>query len=72
MLEILSEHTVNSSHPSDPLIAPGVQVPTAIVEEPEGEQTPNVLMAIDLIEHAMVAETSEAEGLEPCSLAEVK
>jgi len=72
VLEILSGHAVNSSRPSDPLITPGVQVPTAVVEEPEGEQTPDALMAIDLIKHAMVAETSEAEGLEPHSLAEAK
>ena len=72
VLEILSGCAVNSSCPSDPLITPGVQVPTAIVEEPEGEQTPDALMAVDLIEYAMVAEMSEAEGLEPHSLAEAK
>jgi len=72
MLEILSGHTVNSSCPFDPLVAPGVQVLTAIVEEPEGEETPDVLMAVNLVKHAMVAEKSEAEGLEPCSLVEAK
>lgn len=72
MLEILSGRAVSSSRPSDPLVAPGVQVPTVVVEEPEGEETPDVLMAVDLVEHAMVAEMSEAEGLEPRSLAEAK
>ena len=51
---------------------PGVQVPTTIVEEPQGEQTADVLLAVDLVKHAMVAEMSEAEGLEPHSLAEAK
>jgi hypothetical protein len=69
VLEILSGRAVTSSRPSDPVVAPGVQVPTAIVEE---EETPNALMAVDLVEYAMVAEISEAEGLEPCSLAEAK
>jgi len=72
VLEIPSRHAVNSSCPSDPLVTPGVQVPTAVVEEPEGKETPDMLMAVDLVEHAMVAEMSEAEGLEPRSLAEVK
>jgi hypothetical protein len=74
VLEILSGRAVSSSRPSDPVVAPGVQVPNIVVEEPEGEETPNVLMAVDLIEYAMVAEMSEAEGLElePRSLAEAK
>jgi len=72
MLDILSRCAVSSPHPSDSLITPGVQVPTALVEEPQGEQSTNVLMAVDLVEYAMVAEMSEVEGLEPCSLAEVK
>ena len=48
---------------------PGVQVPTVVVEKHE---TPNMLMAIDLVEYALLAEMSEVEGLEPQSLAEVK
>jgi len=72
VLEILSGHAVSSSHPSDPVVAPGVQVLTIVVEEAEGEETPDALMAVDLVEYAMVAEMSEAEGLEPRSLAEVK
>ena len=67
VLEILSGHAVNSSRPSDPLVAPGVQVPTVVVEE-----TPDMLMAVDLVEYALVAEMSEVEGLEPQSLAEAK
>ena len=65
--EILSGHAMNSSRPSDPLVAPGVQVPTDIAEE-----TPKLLMDVDLVEYALVAEMSEVEGLEPQSLAEVK
>jgi len=72
VLEILSGHAVSSSCPSDPVVTPGVQVPTTVVEEAEGEETPDALMAVDLVEYAMVAEMSEAEGLEPCSLAEAK
>ena len=48
---------------------PGIQVPTVVVEEHEN---PNMLMAIDLVEYALVAEMSEVEGLEPQSLAEAK
>ena len=40
------------------------RAPTAVVEEPEGEGTPDTSMAIDLVEY-------EAEGLEPHGLAEV-
>ena len=58
---------MNSSHPSYPLVAPGVQVPTVIAEE-----TPDMLMAVDLMEYALVAKMSEVEGLEPQSLAETK
>ena len=72
MLDILSRRAVSSPHPSDSLITPGVQVPTAVVKEPQGEQSADVLMAIDLVEYAMVAEMSEVEGLEPRSLVEVK
>jgi hypothetical protein len=72
VLEILSGRAVSSSRPSDPIVAPGVQVLNIVVEEPKGEETPNVLMAVNLVEYAMVAEMSEAEGLEPCSLAEAK
>ena len=72
VLEILSGRAVSSSRPSDPIVAPGVQVPTAVVEDPEGEETPDALMVVDLVEYAMVAEMSEAEGLEPRSLAEAK
>jgi len=71
MLDILSGHAVSSPHPSDSLIMPGVQVPT-VVEEPEGESTTVALMAVDLVEYAMVAEMSDGEGLEPRSLAEAK
>ena len=60
---------MNSSRPSDPLVAPGVQVPTVVGEEHE---TPDMLMAVDLVEYALVAEMSEVEGLEPQSLAEAK
>ena len=69
MLEILSGRAVSSSRPSDPLVAPGVQVPTVVVEEHEN---PDMLMAVDLMEYALVAEMSEVEGLEPQSLAEAK
>jgi hypothetical protein len=72
VLEILSGRAVSSSRPSDPIIAPGIQVPTAVVEEPEGEETPDVLMADNFVEYAMVADMSEVEGLEPRSLAEAK
>ena len=72
MLDILSRRAVSFPHPSDSLITPGVQVPTALAEEPQGEQSADVLMAVDLVEYAMVAEMSEVEGLEPCSLAEAK
>jgi hypothetical protein len=72
VLEILSGRAVSSSRPSDPIIAPGIQVPTAVVEEPEGEETPDVLMADNFVEYAMVADMSEVEGLEPHSLAEAK
>ena len=74
VLDILSGHTVSSSRPSDPVVAPGVQV-LPIVEQPhklEGEGTTDWMMAVDLVKHTMVAEMSEAEGLEPHSLAEVK
>jgi hypothetical protein len=71
MLDILSGRAVSSPHPSDSLITPGVQVPT-VVEEPEGESTAVALMAVDLVEYAMVAEMSDVEGLEPRSLAEAK
>ena len=69
VLEILSGRAVSSSRPSDPLVAPGVQVPTVVVEEHEN---PNMLMAVDLVEYALVAEMSEVEGLEPQSLAEAR
>ena len=72
VLDILTGRTVNSFRPSDPLVAPGVQVPTAVVEKPEGDETLDMLMAVDLVEYALVAEMSEVEGLEPQSLAEVK
>jgi len=74
VLDILAGHAVSSSCPSDPVVAPSVQVPP-IIEQPhelEGEGTADWMMAVDLVEHAMVAEMSEAEGLEPCSLAEAK
>jgi len=74
VLDILAGHTVSSSLPSDPVVAPGVQV-LPIIEQPcklEGEGTADWMMAIDLVKHAMVAEMSEAEGLEPRSLAEAK
>ena len=60
---------MSSSRTSDPLVAPGVQVPAVVVEEHEA---PDMLMAIDLVEYALVAEMSEVEGLEPQSLAEAK
>jgi hypothetical protein len=72
VLEILSGRAVSSSCPSDPIIAPGIQVSTAVVEEPEGEETSDVLMADNFVEYAMVADMSEVEGLEPRSLAEAK
>jgi len=71
VLNILARHAMSSSRPSDPVVTPGVQVPP-IIEQPyelEGEGTVDWMMAV---KHAMVAEMSEAEGLEPCSLAEVK
>jgi len=74
VLNILAGHAVSSSCPSDPVLAPGVQVPP-IIEQPhelEGEVITDWMMAVNLIEHAMVAEMSEAEGLEPHSLAEAK
>jgi len=71
VLDILAGHAMSSSRPSDPVVAPGVQVPP-IIEQPhelEGEGITDWIMAINLVEHAMVAKMSEAEGLEPCSLA---
>ena len=79
--DLLEGRGVTSDLPKGPKVAPGVQLPT---EEPSileamlaklapGYQEEDLPMAADFLEeYAMAAEISEAEALEPRTLAEAK
>lgn len=72
--DILAGRGVTSARRSDPQVASGVQLPTVnTTAEFEGEGTADWMMAADFVEeYAMAAEISEAEALEPRTLAEAK
>jgi hypothetical protein len=72
--DILAGRGVTSTRPSDPQLASGVQLPTVNENAKlEGEGTADWMMAADFAEeYAMAAEISDAEALEPRSLAEAK
>ena len=66
-----------SNCPTDPIDTCGIQVPTPIAEELrdvlEGEGQANWMMAADFVEeYALAAEISEAEALEPRTLAKAR
>ena len=80
IVDLLAGHGRTSNCPSDPVITPGIQVPT-IAEELaralEGEGQSDWIMWADFVanlmeEHGMAAEIGEAEALEPQTLAEAK
>ena len=80
IIDLLEGCGRTSNHPSDPVVTPGIQVPTVVEELNcvlEGEGQTDWMMWSDftthfLEEHAMAAEIVEAEALEPQSLAEAK
>ena len=72
--DILAGRGVTSTCPSNPQVAPGIQLPTVNeTVEFEGEVTADWIMLSDFVEeYAMAAEISDAEALEPRTLAEAK
>jgi hypothetical protein len=72
--DILTGCGVTSTCPSNPQLASGVQLPNVNENaELEGEGTADWMMAANFAEeYAMAAEISDAEALEPRSLAEAK
>jgi Reverse transcriptase (RNA-dependent DNA polymerase) len=73
--DILDGHGTSSHRKSDPVITPGIQLPAAknqdIVLEGEGSAE-WMMIAEEMDEYALVAETSEVEAIEPRSLAEAR
>ena len=79
ILDLINGRAVHSNRRNDPILARGIQAPTAptIVErtEFEGEGSAEQIMSLtddEFEELAMVSEISEAEGLDPSSLADAK
>ena len=73
--DILDGHGTASYRASDPVIAPGIQLPTVANQDVvlEGEGSADWMMIAEAIdEYALVAETSEVEAIEPRSLAEAR
>ncbi|KAF8797586.1 hypothetical protein BYT27DRAFT_7009362, partial [Phlegmacium glaucopus] len=73
--DLMEGWAVSSDRPNVPKIPIGVQLPAAIAEDfvLEGEGTADWMIMADFVdEYAMVADTSEMEGLEPRNLAEAK
>ena len=63
------ETTTDRLTPAPSSSSPAVVTPPS---QSQSSSTPPMLMAIDLVEYALVAKMSEVEGLEPQSLAEAK
>ena len=77
VVDLLEGHGHTSNHSSDPVVLPGIQAPIIIIEELtpvlEGEGQAEWLISTDFVEELlMTSETSEAEALEPCTLAKAK
>lgn len=73
--DLLSGAGSTSNRASDPVVPTGIRVPEQIAEpaEFEGEGQADQMMAVDWAdEYAMAAEMSDAEALEPRSLAEAR
>jgi Reverse transcriptase (RNA-dependent DNA polymerase) len=73
--DILDGHGTASYRSSDPVIAPGIQLPTTVNQDVvlEGEGSADWMMIAEATdEYALVAETSEVEAIEPRSLAEAR
>ena len=75
--DLLEGRGRTSNRPSDPVVTPGIQAPTTVVEEPtrllEGEGQAEWMMWANSVEELlMAAETSEVEALEPRTLTEAK
>jgi hypothetical protein len=71
--DILDGHSTASYRSSDPVITPGIQLPTAVNQDVilEGEGSADWMMIAEAThEYALVAETSEVKAIEPRSLAE--
>jgi hypothetical protein len=74
--DIIEGHGTASTHPSDPAITTGIQLPPIVEAAPnpvlEGEGLADWMMLADFEEYVIVAEISEVKALEPRSLAEAK
>jgi hypothetical protein len=72
--DIIEGHGTTSTHPSDPAITMGIQLPPIVETAPnpvlEGEGLADWMMLADFEEYVMVAEISEVKALEPRSLAD--
>ena len=73
--DILDGHSTTSYQASDPIITPGIQLPTTVNQDVvlEGEGSANWVMIAEAIDkYALVAETSKVKAVEPQSLAEAR
>jgi Reverse transcriptase (RNA-dependent DNA polymerase)/gag-polypeptide of LTR copia-type/Integrase core domain/GAG-pre-integrase domain/Zinc knuckle len=71
--DLIDGRAVHSNRRNDPVLARGIQAPTEPIAERiefEGEGSAEQIMALMDEELAMVLEMSEAEGLDPSSLAD--
>lgn len=77
VVNLIEGRGTTSAHPSDPVLSCGVQPPSTITKEPnpvlEGEGQAEWMMWMNFVEELlMAAEISDAEALEPQTLAEAK
>ena len=76
IIDLLEGHEHTSNCPSDPIVTPGIQAPTVIEEQNcvlEGERQAEWMMWMNFVEELLMAsEMSDAEALEPRTLAEAK
>jgi len=74
VFDLLEGSGRTSNCPSDPVVTCGIRTPAEVLNiELEGEGQVDWIMATDFAtEYVLVAEISETEALEPCTLAEAK